>query len=164
MSASQFLQELFGILPDFFKDETELRRIWSDPETRKALLEGLAEKGFGREAMLEMQRVIEAQNSDIFDVLAYVAYAYAPLTREERANRAKVAIADHFDDAQRAFIDFVLAQYIRMGVDELGSEKLPPLLELKYGGVKDGIAVLGAPEHVRQLFAGFQQYLYEPAG
>jgi type I restriction enzyme R subunit len=70
MSAAQFLESLFGVLPEFFKDEDQLREIWSDPATRKALLLGLADKGFGREALAEMQKAIEADNSDLFDVLA----------------------------------------------------------------------------------------------
>ena len=32
-------QALFGELPELFKDEDELRHLWSDPDTRKALLE-----------------------------------------------------------------------------------------------------------------------------
>jgi type I restriction enzyme R subunit len=92
MSAHQFTEMLFGKLPDFFKNEAELRAIWSDPETRKKLLQGLAEKGFGQEQMAEMQKIIDAEKSDLFDVLAHVAYALPPLTRQERATNAKVVI------------------------------------------------------------------------
>ena len=49
------------------------------------LLQGLAEKGFGSEQLAEMQKIIDAEKSDLFDVLAHVAYAFPPLTREERA-------------------------------------------------------------------------------
>ena len=91
MSARQFMELLFGKLPDFFKDEAELRALWSAPDTRFKLLEGLAEKGFGPEQMAEMQKVINAEKSDLFDVLAHIAYALPPLTREERAARAKLA-------------------------------------------------------------------------
>ena len=75
ISAQQFMQLLFGRLPEFFKDETELRALWSAPATRKKLLEGRAEKGFGHDQMSEMQKIINAENSDLFDVLAYIAYA-----------------------------------------------------------------------------------------
>ena len=68
-------------------------KIWSVPDTRKTLLTGLAEKGFGHEQLAEMQKIIDAEKSDLFDVLAYVAYALPPLTREERAARAKSAIS-----------------------------------------------------------------------
>jgi hypothetical protein len=32
-----------------------------------------------------MQKIIDAEKSDLFDVLAHVAYALAPVTREDRA-------------------------------------------------------------------------------
>jgi len=163
MSAQQFLEVLFGKLPEFFKNETELRALWSLPDTRAKLLQGLAEKGFGHEQMAEMQRIIDAENSDLFDVLAHVAYALAPLTREERAGRAKVEIRTHFTGKHQAFIDFVLAQYVRVGVDELAQDKLSPLLKLKYhNAIADAVADLGKPEEIGRVFAGFQKYLYQP--
>jgi type I restriction enzyme R subunit len=100
LSAQQFLEMLFGKLPEFFKNEAELRALWSDPDTRAKLLQGLAEKGFGPDQMAEMQRIIDAENSDLFDVLAHVAYALPPLTREERAARAKVAVEARFNSKQ----------------------------------------------------------------
>jgi type I restriction enzyme R subunit len=161
MSAAQFLESLFGALPEFFRDEDELRRLWGDPETRRQLLTGLADKGFGRGALAEMQRVIEAENSDLFDVLAYVSFNAAPVTRAERAAAARAATAAEFTDKQRAFVDFVLAQYVAQGVDELDAEKLSPLLKLKYhNAISDAFAELGQPETVRQVFVGFQRHLY----
>ncbi|HSU31478.1 MAG TPA: DEAD/DEAH box helicase family protein, partial [Bryobacteraceae bacterium] len=161
MSARQFMETLFGKLPEFFRDEDELRALWSAPGTRARLLEGLAEKGFGREQMAEMQRIINAENSDLFDVLAHVAYALPPVTREERAARARLAINGQFNTKQQAFIDFVLAHYVEVGVEELNQEKLPPLLRLKYHAISDAVANLGRPEEIGMLFSGFQKYLYE---
>ncbi len=163
MSAQQFLEMLFGRLPEFFSDEDELRTIWSDPDTRAKLLQGLAEKGFGRDQMAEMQKIIDAENSDLFDVLAHVAYALPTLTREERAARAAVAVHSRFNSKQQAFLDFVLAQYVKVGVEELNREKLPPLLKLKYqNAIADAVADLGPPEEIGFIFAGFQKYLYQP--
>ncbi|MDO8527895.1 MAG: DEAD/DEAH box helicase family protein [Deltaproteobacteria bacterium] len=164
MSAAQFMEMLFGKLPDFFKDEEELRKLWSLPETRKRLLEGLAEKGFGTEQLTEMQKIINAENSDLFDVLSHVAFALEPLTREERATRAKVAIANNFDNKKQDFLNFVLAHYVTIGVEELDQSKLTPLLRLKYhDSIADAITDLGRPEQIAQVFSGFQRYLYERA-
>jgi len=160
MSAAQFLEVLYGSLPEFFKDEDELRKIWSVPETRTALLAGLAEKGFSKEPLTEMQKIIEAENSDLFDVLAFVAFAMEPKTREQRADAAKAAAAQGLTDKQQAFVDFVLAQYVKQGVDELDQEKLSPLLRLKYRALPDAFAELGRPEQVRRVFVDFQKYLY----
>ncbi len=162
MSAHQFLEMLFGKLPEFFKDEDELRALWSTPDTRARLLQGLAEKGFGKDQLMEMQRIIDAQNSDLYDVLAYVAYALPTLTREERAIRAKAAIDGHFSDKQKGFLDFVLAHYVTEGVEELDQEKLGPLLRLRYNdSIADALKDLGRPEDIGAAFSGFQKYLYQ---
>jgi type I restriction enzyme, R subunit len=124
----------------------------------------MAEKGFGSEQMAEMQKVIDAEKSDLFDVLAHIAYALPPLTREERANNAKVVISSRFNTKQQVFLDFVLSQYVKVGVQELDQDKLSPLLKLKYNNaIADAVAVadLGRPEEIGRVFAGFQKHLYE---
>jgi len=162
MSAQQFMELLFGRLPEFFKDEAELRALWSVPETRKKLLQGLAEKGFGGEQLAEMQKIIDAEKSDLFDVLAHVAYALPPVTREERAARAKIVISTQFTSKQRVFLDFVLSHYVSVGVEELDQDKLTPLLRLKYhNSIADALADLGRAEEIGRVFAGFQKYLYQ---
>jgi type I restriction enzyme, R subunit len=161
MSAAQFLESLFGALPEFFKDEDELRTLWSAPDTRRALLAGLADKGFSKEPLAEMQKIIDAENSDLFDVLAYVAFAFAPETRAQRATHAKAQTHQHFNDRQQVFLDFVLAQYVTQGVEELDTDKLTPLMRLKYNNaIADAVADLGGTAQIRTMFAGFQKYLY----
>jgi type I restriction enzyme, R subunit len=162
MSAQQFMEILFGKLPEFFKNEEELRALWSRPDTRRKLLEGLAEKGFGHEQLAEMQKIIEAERSDLFDVLANVAYALPPLTREERAAKARVIITQHFNNKLQVFLDFVLAHYVEVGVEELDQTKLTPLLKLKYhDSIADAVADLGRPDEIGKVFSGFQRYLYQ---
>jgi len=163
MSAVEFLKSLYGDLPENLKSEANLRKIWSVPDTRKKLLDGLAEKGYGEEQMAEMQRLIDAEKSDLFDVLAYVAFALAPVTREKRAAYAQQALKAQYSNEQRAFLDFVLGQYVDEGVRELDEEKLPPLVELKYGTFMDATRALGAIEDIRKMFLSFQPYLYQPA-
>lgn len=164
MTSQHFMEMLFGKLPEFFKNEEELRNLWSLPSTRAKLLQGLAEKGFGPDQLVEMQRVIDAEKSDLFDVLAHVAYALPPLTREERAAKARVIITQHFNNKQQVFIDFVLAHYVEVGVEELDQTKLTPLLRLKYhNSIADAVADLGKPEDIGKVFAGFQKYLYQPS-
>jgi type I restriction enzyme R subunit len=162
LSAAEFLGSLYGALPEFFKDEAELRAIWSDPETRKALLDGLADKGFGKGPLAEMQRIIDAEKCDLFDVLAHVAYAMPVETRTQRANKAAAEVPQHFNTKQQAFLNFVLGHYVAQGVDELDGEKLAPLLRLRYkSAIADAVKDLGQPEQIRQVFVGFQKYLYQ---
>ena len=113
------------------------------PDTRKAFLQGLADKGFGREPMAEMQKIIDAENSDLYDVLAYVAFAMPPVTRAERATSAKTQMRGRFNDKQEAFLDFVLSHYVQQGVEELDQEKLAPLIKLRYTAIAGGAGKAG---------------------
>lgn len=160
ISAQQFMELLFGKLPDFFQSEEELRKLWSAPDTRAKLLQGLAEKEFGYDKLVAMQQLIDAEKSDLFDVLAYVAYCKPPVPREERAEHARVYINSNFNAKQQAFLDFVLAHYVTVGVEELEQQKLTPLLRLKYGAIQDAVTALGAPDEIGKTFADFQRYLY----
>jgi type I restriction enzyme R subunit len=111
-----------------------------------------------------MQKIIDAERSDLFDVLAHVADAMPPLTRAQRATSAKVVISTHFNTKQQVFLDFVLSHYVSVGVDELDQEKLTPLLRLKYhDSIADAVADLGMPEEIRRVFSGFQRFLYQQA-
>ena len=160
MSAAEFIERLFGDLPGLFKDEDELRKLWGRPDTRKALLEGLTERGYGSEQLAEVSRMIDAEKSDLYDVLAYIAFAQAPVSREERVNTHKGLIFSHYEDKQQEFLDFVLGHYIQQGVGELDQDKLPHLLELKYHAIADAVATLGKGPDIRKLFIGFQRHLY----
>lgn len=160
LSAAEFIQSLFGKAPELFRDEDELRRLWGAPETRKALLTALAEAGFGSEPLREMARIIDAPDSDIFDVLAYVAFALPPLSRAERVETRKAAVLDGYDVQLSAFLDFVLGQYVKQGVEELDQDKLPRLLELRYASVGEGAQALGGVSKVREAFLQFQGGLF----
>jgi type I restriction enzyme R subunit len=90
-----------------------------------------------------------------------VAYALPPLTREERAVKARVIISTHFNSKLQVFLDFVLSHYVSVGVEELDQDKLTPLLRLKYhDSIADALADLGKPDEIGKVFAGFQKYLY----
>jgi type I restriction enzyme R subunit len=160
MSAAEFVTRLFGELPALFKDEDELRTLWSQPDTRKALLESLAERGYGDEQLHEIERLIDAEKSDLYDVLAYIAFALSPITRQERADASRPMITSQYDAKLQAFLNFVLSQYVQEGVGELDQEKLPHLLELKYRAISDAARELGGVANIRDAFIGFQRHLY----
>jgi type I restriction enzyme R subunit len=162
LSAAEFIQTLFGKAPELFRDEDELRRLWGAPETRKALLTSLAEAGFGLEPLREMARIIDAPDSDVFDVLGYVAFALPPLSRAERVETRKAVVLEGYDAQLAAFLDFVLGQYVKQGVEELDQDKLPRLLELRYASVSEGAQTLGGVAKVRDAFLEFQGGLFTP--
>ena len=162
ITATEFIKKLYGELPELFKDEDQLREIWGNPETRKKLLQGLEEKGFASEQLVEVSRIIDAEESDLFDVLAYIAFEFTPITREERVEEHRVGIFEQYEDKQQQFLSFVLDHYVAEGVSELDVEKLPSLLELKYNSAADAVRELGSVASIRDVFVGFQESLYAP--
>jgi type I restriction enzyme R subunit len=161
ISAEEFLNNLFGELPKLFKDEEELRKLWSNPLTRKTLLENLDAAGFPKDDLLTLQKLVDMEKSDLYDVLEYVFNGdYIAMTREARAKAAEATIFALLNDKQREFIAFVLSKYVDTGVDELDQEKLPILLTNKYQSLEDAKEILGDVANISRLFIDFQEHLY----
>ncbi|NNM58895.1 MAG: DEAD/DEAH box helicase family protein [Legionellales bacterium] len=161
LSAEEFLQNLYGKLPDFFKNEDELRQIWSNPITRKVLVDQLAEAGYGKNELGNLLQLMNAENSDLFDVLDYIAFAVKPITRATRVEEAQPDIFSLLSTKEKEFLEFVLSKYIETGVEELDEDKLPSLLALKYHTISDAAEMLGGTENIRAMFINFQKHLYE---
>jgi type I restriction enzyme R subunit len=166
MSLTEFIQSLFNTLemPDLFKNEDELRAIWAVPSTRAQLLKQLEDAGFPTIELLSIQELIDAQNSDLFDVLEFVKYALKPVTRKVRADASRSIMEAGIESKQLEFVDFLVSQYVESGVGELEESKLETLLEIKYADVFNAVKVLGNGEvsKVRNLFLTFQKNLYLP--
>lgn len=162
ITAKEFIERLFSDLPKFFENEDQLREIWSDPTTREKLLSSLSEAGYDEEKLEGMKELIDAKDSDVYDVLRYVAYASEAVSRQQRATSAHPNIEVAFtDDKQQQFIDFILEKYVDDGVMELSPSKMRSLIELKYNTIGDAVDVFGSPAAIRETFIGFQKYLYE---
>ena len=166
ISLTEFIESLFNTLemPDLFKNEDELRAIWAVPATRMNLLKQLEAAGFPTSELVSIQELIDAQNSDLFDVLEFVKYALKPVTRTNRANTSRSIMEEGIDAKQLEFIDFLVTQYIESGVGELEESKLETLLEIKYSDVFNAVQTLGKGDvgKVRKLFLDFQKNLYLP--
>ena len=160
ISIQEFMDNMFGAMPEFFKNEEELRKIWSNPTTRKVFLDKIAEKGFGRDELEILQKMIDAEQSDLFDVLTYISFLTKPISRAERVAQSKEKIFEGLDEKQKEFLSFVLSKYEEKGVEELDEEKLPVLLNLKYNAIADAVNQLGAVESIRSTFFNFQRSLY----
>lgn len=164
ITAKEFVERMFDDLPQFFDNEDQLREIWSNPSTREKLLQELSDAGYDHEKLDGMKQLIDADDSDVYDVLRYVAFASETVSRKERVKTAHPNIEAAFhDDKQQAFIDFILDKYVEEGVTQLALEKehFSKLLQLKYGSTPDAIAVLGSPSVIRETYVDFQKYLYE---
>ena len=162
LSAEEFMTNLFGELPNIFKNEDELRKLWSNPITRKTLLEQLEEAGFPKTDLLTLQKLVDMEKCDLYDVLAYVFNGnFISMTREARAKAAETTIFASLNDKEKDFISFVLSNYIKTGIDELEQEKLPILLTNKYQSLEDAKEVLGDATNISRLFIEFQKHLYK---
>jgi len=153
ISAEEFLQNLFGELSNFFKNEEELGTLWSNPITRKTLLEKLDEAGFGKNELNTLKKLINAEKSDLFDVLEYVFNSDIKPIREARVSAAEATIFALLNEKQKEFIEFVLSKYIQ--------DKLPILLTNKYQSLEDAKTILGNVANIKSLFIEFQKHLYQ---
>ena len=159
MTVEDFLNALFGKMPEFFNSQDDLRQIWSNPDTREQLLDQMEEAGYGRAELEKVRSVIDAENSDLIDVLEFVAYNIPPIQRIERAERVK-PYTESLSKDQNDFVNYVLQLYIQTGIDELKSEKLGKIIEMKYGSILDGVTKLGGIDAARNTFVNFQKSLY----
>lgn len=162
ISAEEFMQSLFGDIPKFFESEDQLVKIWSVPETREKLLETLSDAGYSESQLEELRKLVNGEDSDLFDVLSFVAFHSDLIPRLERRSYAKIHL-ESYNSEQQEFLNFVLDQYVKKGVAELSDDKLKPLIELKYNTIADAKRVLGSPSAIRETFIGFQKYLYNRA-
>jgi type I restriction enzyme R subunit len=164
ISLTDFIETLFRTLdmPDLFKNEEELRAIWAVPSTRKVLLQQLASAGFAVDDLKSIQELIEAKNSDLFDVLEYIKYNLTPVMREARAIISRSIMQTELTAKQMEFVDFLVQQYVIAGVEELDDSKLETLLAIRYRTATDGVAILGSVDIARNIFLTFQKHLYKP--
>ena len=163
VSPEEFLKNLFEKLklPDLFKSEFELRTLWANPLTRKELLEKLEKEGCHMDDLKKLQELINAKNSDIFDVLEYIAYSKKPVPRKLRVETNKSKILNLLNENEREFVEYILRNYIDVGEDELDVSKLSTVIRAKYGSISAAQEKLGTAQNIQKTFIDFQQYLYQ---
>jgi type I restriction enzyme R subunit len=162
ISTEEFLQRLFNTLklPEIFGSEEALRKLWGSPVTRRELLARIEKEGCAKADLVKLQEMINAENSDLFDVLEYISYARKPITREDRVRAAETNIYTLLNNNQKDFIGFVLRNYIQDGVDELDIAKLSTVIKSKYGGIPEAEKALGSIDDISKVFIDFQKHLY----
>jgi len=111
-----------------------------------------------------MRRLIDAPNSDIFDVLAYISFTLAPLSRAERVEAAKATGLDGYEAEMREFLDYVLHAYETQGIRELEPRRISDFLRIRYGGTNDAKRVLGSVEQIRGRFSIFSGTCFSEVG
>ena len=147
-------------LPKLLGSEEQLRMLWANPMTRRELLKKLEDAGCHKDDLEKLQELINAKDSDLFDVLEYITYAKAPVTRAARVEISKKNIYNLLNFKQREFVAYVLRNYVEVGVDELDVSKLSTVLTAKYGSIHAAQQELGTVESIQSTFIDFQQQLY----
>ena len=163
VSAEEFIKKLFDTLklPEILGGEDELRQLWSNPVTRSELISKLGKHGCGKEDLNKLRELINAENSDLFDVLQYIAFSNPALTRKERVESAEDNIYKFINKEQVEFIRFVLNNYIQEGIDELDISNLSTIINAKYGSINEAQKELGSSGEIKEVFTDFQKYLYQ---
>ena len=153
---------LFGKLPEFFKDEAELRALWSAPDTRKKLLQGLAEKGFGARAA--GRDAEDHRRREERPVRRAGPRRLCPAAAHPRGARRQGQGRDQHARSTASSRPFSTSccRTTSASAWRNSTGKLTPLLRLKYhNSIADAVADLGKPEEIGKVFAGFQKYLYQ---
>jgi type I restriction enzyme R subunit len=163
LTIQEFVERLIQQLPGLFTSVDELRDIWSDPDHREQLLAKLVQAGFDKEQLSTLRRMFEADDCDMFDLLAFLAFEQPMATRKFRAQavRANSTFFNHFkQEKAKQFLHFVLNRYEQTGVTELARERLPALIELSgLGTTKDASMAFGGKP--AQLLVAFKQLQYQ---
>ncbi|MBY6153937.1 DEAD/DEAH box helicase family protein [Vannielia litorea] len=160
ISAQEFLERLFGDLKGIVADEDQLRATWSDPDNRERFLDQLSDRGYDADRLNEIRRLVDAADSDLFDVLSYIMFTNPPRTRHERADNVRSDGMKAADEEMKDLLLAILSAYEVRGEAELGTKKLGTFLTARYGSVSEGKAKLGGLAAVKDAFRAMQATLY----
>ena len=160
MSASEFMERLFGDLSDLIEDEDHLRLIWSDPDNREHFLTQLSDSGYDTDRLNDIRKLVDAPHSDLFDVLGYVLYTSPPKTRQDRAEQVRQSDLSSFTSEMQLLLLSILQVYEDVGVTELATKKLGHFLTAKYGSVSEGKSKLGELGSIKAAYFRMQTSLY----
>ncbi|MFG6598766.1 MULTISPECIES: EcoAI/FtnUII family type I restriction enzme subunit R [unclassified Sulfitobacter] len=160
ISAQEFLKRLFGDLSGIVTDEDQLRAVWSDPDNRERFLERLSDRGYDRDRLDDIRRLVDAPDSDLFDVLSYILFTNPPKTRQERADNVRSDGMVETSEETKALLLAILAAYEERGESELATKKLGTFLTARYGSVSEGKAKLGGLNAIKDAFRNMQGTLY----
>ena len=163
VSAEEFIKKLFDTLklPEILGSEDDLRELWSNPITRSELINKLGKHGCSKDDLNKLRELINAENSDLFDVLQYIAFSNPAISRKERVDLAEDNIYNFINKDQVEFIRFVLNNYIQEGIDELDISNLSTIINAKYGSINEAQKELGSPNEIKATFTDFQKFLYQ---
>ena len=152
---------MIGILGKFYNDEQGLREIWSSPKNRKDLLNKLREMNIDESQLNDLKYIFEAEDSDIYDVLAHLSFNLDIKSRSERVIAVENSsyIEKYHTEKAKEFIEFILDRYKKDGVKELDEKNLSVLVKLSGNDLKDLKQSFGG-YNIRDEYFGLQKEIY----
>ena len=161
LKTTDYLELLIGVLGKFYNDENGLRDIWSNPTNRKDLLEKLREMNIDESQLNDLKQIFEAQDSDIYDVLAHLSFNLDIKSRSERVIAVENSsfIEKYHTEKAKEFIEFILDRYRKDGVKELDEKNLSTLVKLSGNDLKDLRTSFGTYD-IRDEYFGLQREIY----
>jgi type I restriction enzyme R subunit len=160
ISAVEFLERLIGDLSGVVADEDQLRAVWSDPDARGRFLQQLADRGYEESRLDDIRQLVDAPDSDLFDVLSYVLFTVPPKTRHERADSVRAGGVGARNELLGDLMLAILAAYEAHGESELASNRLTTFLAARFGTVNEGKSKLGGIAVIKDAYRTMQTSLY----
>ena len=124
----------------------------------------MEQEGFHEDKLQTIQRVMDRDDCDLLDVLEYIAYETEPKEREQRVELVRQGPYKQQSAAQRAFVDFLIDQYLRNSYREFTTDNLATLIKMKYGTIADAKANLNMEvPQIQSQYIDFQRQWYSVA-
>lgn len=138
-----------------------LCKCWADMEKRHDFIETLEVVGFNPDKLREIQRNTGNLACDILDVMLDIAYDVEPVTREFRAQKAKVKLVG-LPKERESLLGVMLANYVRDGVWTLTAESFMDLLRQRYGSLVGAFSKLDftTPRDALLFYGRIQKEIY----
>lgn len=148
LNSNDFLKRIIGDLPSIYQDEHQLRMLWSNPETREELLHNLANIWLDSEQLEDLKKMFEAENSDIFDILAHISFNSDIKYRAERSQYGEETVEKYQSLKAKEFLEFLLGLYVKNGI-----------LEFRKDGLSSKIALFNKwqPREIAESFWGIEE-------
>jgi len=164
MSATDYLESLVGKLPRLYQSEEQLRGLRANPDTREQLLHELTALGIDSEQLHSLQTMFDAQDCDIYDVLAHLSFSAEFKKRVERVVRVrdqKIVFEEAPTLEARQFLDFLLSHYEDHGSEALLRGKIGSLIKLyDHGTVLDMSKAFGGNDQLIRSWYELQKELF----
>ncbi len=145
VTVEEYKQEVAAKLVDAAPDIAAFRQRWVDPDTRRALLRGLPANGQSAALIQELE---DMADYDLYDVLADLGYGLAPKKRQDRAEAfiyKQETWLDNMPLDAAATIRAIAAQFARGGTEELESQYIWHMAEVRRAGGLSALKGVGRP-------------------